>query len=77
MDIENSTLCKFKTKSQYIYHFVGTPTTFAYHTYTKKFYIFHGTVLYRSVSAIMTREQFDMACREALYNSLTINVYSN
>lgn len=77
MDFENNTLCKFKTKVQYNYHFVGTGTTFAYSTQVKKFYVFHGTILYSSVSVEITREQFDEACRIALYNSLKRNVYSN
>lgn len=77
MSFENNTLCKFKTKVLYNYHFVGTGTTFTYNTQLEIFCVFHGTTLYSSAYVPMTKEQFDEACREVLYNSLKRNVYSN
>ncbi len=78
MDIKNSTLSRHETKTKYVYHFVGTATTFVYNVRLYKFDIFNANKIVRSVYIRMTKEEFDVACREVATESLKCNVvYSN
>ena len=77
MNVKNCTLSKYATKEKYVYHCVGTQTTFVYHVELYKFDMFNFNKIVRSVYIRMTEDEFNEACREVVVTSLRRNIYSN